>query len=340
MKTDYEHSFNDIDLDSLEANLLLNKYNPRITKITISDCTGTIPRDLRHFPNLREFECVNTKMHSMPILGDSVHTILCDNNELRIILLFPPSLFRLEICNNYIEEMPMFPLSLQSVALISCRLSSIQEDLHEGLRDINVTYNRLRRFPDKLPDSLELLCILGNFIENLPPRAGAKLAVLNCASNRLDKLPHDFATAYPGLQDFNCLNNPIAKIDSLPDSIRDLRLDHLRLTTYRFPVPANLEAVCCDIGWVRELAKINRIIPIIGYSREPRVPGYMIRQIDRFRELYFAVKLRDRFRKWALRSQEKRILEELSPLKLAMYLQEHNADEADIEGATDAFFGV
>jgi len=67
-----------------------------------------------------------------------------------------------------------------------------------------------------------------------------------------------------------------------------------------------------------------------------------VRQVDRFRELYFAVKLRDPFWRWLWRIREPRIREELSPTNLAKYLDTNNPNNTleGIDSATDAFFGI
>lgn len=315
-----------------------------ITSISISSCKGQVPKDLRHFPNLKDLQIVDTHMDVLPLLSDSVETLCCETNNLFAIEKLPPNLVTLQIINNYIAKLPDFPASLRNAYLTGNRIRQLPPILNEGLENFVITYNLVKVLPEILPDSLIALRVIGNLVDRLPLKGGANLKILNCASNRIRELPPDFANAYAGLEDLNLLNNPIIKIDSLPQTIQQLRLEytHMPLTTYRFPVPASLERVCCDIDWMQELAKIHDILPTIGYSQIPIISGKMMRTVDRFRELYFAVKLRDPLRRWLWDIRERQIREELSPANLAKYLEEHNPDDTlgGIDSATDAFFGI
>lgn len=330
--------------EDLTRCLVLQIPSSTITTISISSCQGSVPKDLRHFPNLKELQIVDTHMDVLPRLSDSVETLCCETNHLFVIEKLPPNLVNLQICNNYIARVPLLPATLRTAYLTGNRIQHLPPVLNEGLEHFTITYNVVKVLPEILPDSLISLRIIGNLVERLPIKGGANLKIINCASNRIRELPADFANAYAGLEEFNCLNNPITKIASLPQTIKTLRLENIpiHLTTYRFPVPASLEQVCCDIGWVLELARIRGIFPTIGFSMVPTISGNMLKRVDQFRELYFALKWRDPLRRWLWRIREPKIREELSPENLAKYLEEYNSDGTlgGIDEATDAFFGM
>jgi len=317
-----------------------------VTSLSITNCQNTrIPKDLRHYTNLKNFHIVDVYMPCLPLLSNTVETICCVNNNLTTINHLPENLVSLRICYNFIKVLPELPTTVTTLRLSCNAIHQLPLTFHEGLEYVDVAYNLVKVLPDTLPESLTTLDIVGNMVERLPPRCGANLRTLKCSSNRIRELPPDFANTYAGLEELNILNNPVANIVSLPQTIRRLRMEYTRIhmNNYRFPVPESLEYVCCELKWMLELAQIRGIYATTGISMVPSIPGTMMRQVDRFRELYFAVKLRDPFWRWLWRIREPQIREELSPANLAKYLEEHNADDETMGGldrATDAFFGI
>jgi hypothetical protein len=65
-----------------------------------------------------------------------------------------------------------------------------------------------------------------------------------------------------------------------------------------------------------------------------------VRAIQKFREFYFTAKFREKMRRWAWIPRERRICEELSPIRLAEMLgmEDKPIDEESVE-IIDKFFG-
>ena len=319
--------------------------SPKATKLTFRSCTGSLPKDLRRFTELRELVIVDTIIDGWPLLSNTVEKIHFENNRLSEIGEFPPYLKELTICNNYILNLPELPKTVTNVIFNLNHLKTLQSQFHEGLTHLDLRFNMIKTLPDVLPSSLIVLHLIGNLIERLPA-SGPNLRILNFASNRVHDLPPNFAESYPEIEELNCLQNPISHIQSLSNKLTVLRIEYTRLrkTTYRFPpVPDTLQYVCCDIPWMLELAKIRNINPMVGISLIPGIPGELIRQIDRFRELYYAVKLQPRFNRWLWRSREMKIRDAFSPEKLTEFLEAEEkryATEFILETAIEQFINM
>ena len=309
---------------------LMYTRNDKIEQLTIVRCTGeNLPRDFSHFPNLTRITVMDTLLDTMPIFGDKVTHITCENNGMRLVQSLPPNLKYLKICRNLFYNSNAFdiPDSVESVILSENTLTTFTDKLPSRLKVLELNYNLLTTLPE-IPQTIENLSFPGNQIGKLPPSL-PNLRILNCASNCIFELPPRFAEAYPELRTFVCLRNGIKLLPGLPPHLEVLRVDQtfFHKENYRLPaIPESLQYACCDIEWMQELAAIRGWIPTAGVSRTVSFQGPVLRTLDRFRQLYHAIKLRDPLRRWMWRSREHRIRQELSPESLIAFLGLQSAE--------------
>jgi hypothetical protein len=155
---------------------------------------------------------------------------------------------------------------------------------------------------------------------------------------RLPELPSTLTHLY-------CFDSALTELPDLPDGLIKLicwknQLDELP------PIPSTVCSICCAGNPFRKMPFINELLyypyadenaAVIGdFQLRPKA----LKVISRFREMYYAVRLREKFKLWFWQKREREAREQLSPENLAKYLEEHNAEETDLDDATDRFFGL
>jgi Leucine-rich repeat (LRR) protein len=118
----------------------------------------------------------------------------------------------LYISYNYIEVLDSIPKTLKTLTVGSCKLRMVQSRMPLGLekinlssnllkfaglpfhwgnslRELNLSFNKLQKFPRKLPDTLEVLYIQDNHISELPDTLPTSLRILIASDNKILKIP-------------------------------------------------------------------------------------------------------------------------------------------------------
>lgn len=118
----------------------------------------------------------------------------------------------LNISRNQITFLDAIPASLKSLNASHCKIRMLQSRLgphvekinlacnslkfaglpfHWGmsLRELNLSFNKIHKFPKKLPDTLEVLYIQGNLFVDLPDTLPTSLRILVASDNKIMAIP-------------------------------------------------------------------------------------------------------------------------------------------------------
>jgi hypothetical protein len=122
------------------------------------------------------------------------------------------SLENLYIAHNHIEVLDSIPRTLKKLNAACCKIRMIQSRMPQGLEKINLSsnclkfaglpfnwgsclkeldlsFNKLQKFPKKLPDTLEILYIQENRISELPDTLPESLKILIASDNKILTVP-------------------------------------------------------------------------------------------------------------------------------------------------------
>ena len=164
--------------------------------------------------------------------------------------------------------------------------------LPNSLRGLYCSNNQLISLPP-LPNSLTGLDCYSNKLVTLPPLPNS-LKILNCDNNKLVSLPQ----LPNSLIQLKCYNNQLVHISSPPDSLRYFIFAnnpiHYTITTYNYN----------------------------AYKEN-------LRTLNKFRDLYYCIKYKNKFRKWLWSIREKKVKEEYHPDRLREMLKDKDIDDID-----------
>lgn len=244
--------------------------------------------------------------------------------------LFPefdgkPNIRHLTIRNCIFINMPTgsskFPYFIETITIENSYLCSLP-GLPFNLQVLTIRLTNLKTI-DYLPHQLRRL-----FLEHNPnfvrlPALPSTLTHLSCFDSMLTELP-----ALPnGLCRLKCWKNRLEMLPSIPDTVYSIycagnpfsKMPYIHELLY-YPFTDNDAMVLGDLTINPRLVKI----------------------ITRFREIYYAVRLRENFKRWKWSKIEREARESLAPERLADYLAENNTDNTidGIDCATDEFFGI
>jgi hypothetical protein len=172
-----------------------------------------------------------------------------------------------------------------------------------SLKDMNCSHNKLSSLPP-LNTSLNKLNCSNNRLTYFP-KINESLLILNCSFNQLTFLPALFY-----LTELNCEHNPM---HTLPNTLEYLKF-------------INIHKTC-----------ISQVILNHSYGMYPVCSALKnkIQIINRFRELYFLLKLKKKILSWMWKSREKRIQTQFHPSHLYVFLE--NGIQEDDNEAMDEF---
>lgn len=173
----------------------------------------------------------------VPILPLKLETLYVDNNfDLKELPNIPSTLRILSICLTGIQELVGLPDTLEELYISEnpgiqlnslpsnlkifiadlCELESIPDPLPRKLLTLSVDANYLEQLP-KLPDTLDTLVVSNNQLSKLPSLP-IGLKILSIQNNFIKNLPKLFP---PKLRDFNCAENYLTRIPTLPESLEN-----------------------------------------------------------------------------------------------------------------------
>ena len=169
------------------------------------------------------------------------------------------------------------------------------------LETLDCTYSKLTNLPD-LPDSLILLNCSENKLISLPDLPKT-LKHLNCQNNKLTNLPY----LPENLESLSCETNYLTSLPNLPETILMMMCDNN-------PIYKVLE----NILFHTKINKLNNTINII----------------NKFRELYYCIKYKNKFRKWLYEKvREPNAMKLYSPEYLMNELKDEETDLDEVLNA-------
>lgn len=300
---------------------------------------GELPQTLTHLdvygnqlellpempPNLIELNCANNALRLIPRLPSGLIDLYCNNNRLKFIPRLPPRLVRFSCSDNLLYHLPEL-VHLVNLDLLYCdnnRLAYLP--ILPGLiTSMCCGRNPMRFLPTELPAELTNLNCNNAMLESLPALP-ANLIWLNVEGNRLTRIP----ALPPTLWDLSASNNQLVAIPKFNDELIGVTCGNNNLTS--FPV---INARLIHISYHNN--PIDHLFEIDNH-RQGWLPTRQIRAIQRFRSVFYTLKLKSKFRRWLWTTvRERQARERYSPANLFAFLAEHA--DMELEDTLDIFF--
>ena len=191
-------------------------------------------------------------------------------------------------------------------------INSLPEDVEE----INVSFDNLTYLPDlsRFTNLKELYCGYNQLtsLPNLP----ANLQELYCSKNQLTLLPN----LPPNLQTLICSYNQLTLLPNLPPKLQTLGCDNNQLTLLP-DLPTTIKYLYYNNNPIYDLLNSDDISVIRN----------KLKILNKFRDLYYCIKYKSKFRKWLWDLREKKIQENFHPDKLREMLEGKDIDDVDFE---------
>jgi len=138
----------------------------------------------------------------------------------------------LYIAHNYVDVLDSIPRTLKKLNAACCKIRMVQSRMPVGLeminlssnclkfaglpfywgaslRELDLSFNKLQKFPRKLPDTLEILYIQENRIMELPDTLPESLRILIASDNKILRVP---AYKHKRLELFMMTNNRLTDL--------------------------------------------------------------------------------------------------------------------------------
>jgi len=182
-----------------------------------------------------------------------------------------------------------------------------------NLTRLYISRTTLERLPDYLPHSLnEFILEYSPLIDTLPslPYKLSKLVCVNTSIRELPPLPEYLYILY-------CWNNQLIRLPQIPLSLR-----YLRCVGNPFS----------EMPWVKLLHEKGP-----NFS-QVQINLFTLETVIRFREMYYAVRLRERFKRWLWRPREREAMAELHPSRVMEFVE--NTASEDMESTLDRFYSI
>ena len=319
------------DLESDDAMSFMTTPNLYVRTLCIMSCKGAITADLSvMFPNLVSLKISETRVEQMPHIGGKCTNIYCDKNSMTSVPYLPERLQTLYISRNELTSFDAFiPWTTTKVILISNGLTELP-DFPPTIDTLDVYDNKLTKLPKKMPTELRVFNCDYNQITKLPDKM-ENVQELKCRHNVITHMPPKFHKTYPYLKRLYCGNNPIERLDYLPKYTRSVMINNTKLRVLPQITP-ELNSVSTDMPWF-----ISGFPQSDNYYNLAVLSSRELSIMQKARELYSMLHLRDRFHRWLWRAREKTIRRQLHPDVLTAYLESQEPG-VDLDAQLDEFF--
>ncbi|XP_059191354.1 leucine-rich repeat serine/threonine-protein kinase 2 [Centropristis striata] len=152
------------------------------------------------------------------------------------------SLTRLDLQGNQLQSLPVELLSLLSLSMLNVSRNCVGPQLTfdpavtcPSLRQLNLSFNKITRFPEELGramEQLEELFMEGNSVTELcEPLKLPEIKLLDVSKNSVENISPDFLTCCPKLETFSASMNKIGSLSHLPSKITTLKLANNSFTS-------------------------------------------------------------------------------------------------------------
>lgn len=249
------------NLDGIQYFKSLKKLD---CSVTIYDSLNLRLSYLPLLPNsLDTLICDGNKIDSLPILPSNLLYLSCNNNSLDSLMALPNTIKKIYCLNNQIEYIQNLPDSLQILYCNENNLNSLP-NLPAGLKVLYCSANYLQSLP-ALSDSLETLYCQKNQLQTLPTLPG-KISFIDCGVNSisvLPSLPNSLITLY-------CNNNNISSLPTLSNSLVDLDCSANQLSTLP-ALPNSLNIINCATNYISSLPALPNALTKLITSNNPSI---------------------------------------------------------------------
>ncbi len=281
------------------------------------------------------------------------------------ITWLPDTLIYLNLSNNSIEHIDYFPKFLKTIKLQSNKLQSLPQ-LPPELTKLDCSVNLLNKLPilphtltylraemntiteiPTFPPQLVVCKIFGNSLTHLPTFPDT-IKHIDCGFNsisRLPPIPHGTIT-------LNCESNAnIVELNNIPNTLKELHISRtsikilpkipLYMSAFNFKFTPLYWDFLCHISVIYP-SNINlyhdtfmyedSFITIDGITNLMEYSIVFLNKLSRFREQYYLMKYRDKFRYWLWEKVRRPTIEDkYSPanLKLLLDTMENSEDEEE-----------
>ena len=211
---------------------------------------------------------------------------------------------------TYLPDLSRF----KKLKILSCYHNNLVSlpPLPNSLQKLHCSHNNLVLLPP-LPNSLQELYCYKNQLSLLPPLPNS-LEILFCDDNQLVSIP----SLPNSLEILRCYNNQLVTLPPLPNSLRILYCNNNQLTSLP-PLPNSLEILFCKNNPTDEF--------IHPYNLDVLKKETIT--LSKFRDLYYCIKYKTKFRKWLWDIREKKIQEKYHPDRIIEMLEGKDIDDID-----------
>ena len=257
-------------------------------------------------------------INSLPNNTETIIIIICSKN-----LTYIPELSRfvnlsyLDCSHNNLVCLPKLPNSLTHLLCNDNKLTYLPE-LPNSLIHLLCDNNKLTYLPE-LPNSLTYLNCGKNqltYLQKLPN----SLLVLTCNNNKLTYLPE----LPNNLKQLYCSNNKLTYLPELPNSLKKLYCGNNQLTNLQ-KLPNNLIYLNCNNTIIDEIIDVVKNGSL--HEDEFNKINKKLHILNKFRELYFALKFKKQFYKLL----EKVMIKRYHPSNLIKLLKNVGDDEEKMD---------
>jgi len=247
-------------------------------------------------------------------------------------------------CYGYFPDLSKFK-SVTQVYISNCFIhTSHRQSLPKWVKGLSITATNIHELPE-LPESISRLIISRTSLERLPDRLPSRLMYFVLEKNpKLEQLPplpcelslftcvDTSVRELPPLPEFlyrlYCWNNELVDLPRIPPNLR-----YLRCANNPFTLSPWINALHKEVPQQQDIMQDD----MFSYG-QLYVDIKEIQTIYRFREMYYAVRFREQFRRWLWIPRERTIKRNLHPERLVRFLEITEID--DLEKALDMFFQV
>ena len=143
---------------------------------------------LDHMPALKHLTLSHNEVELLQNLPQSLETLNASHCRIKLVQTrLPPNLKELNLAHNNLKQggLPLCWGSLQSLTLSFNQLKSFPKRLPDTVTHINLAMNEIEDIPSKLPASLHTLLLNHNRIRHVPWKTNVHLHILKIDFNRI-----------------------------------------------------------------------------------------------------------------------------------------------------------
>lgn len=177
------------------ANIFHTDIYPTVESLVLDDNYIHGIYDLpNNAPNLKYLSLNVNSIHRLDTLSEFQHLeyLNISRNQITFLDAIPASLKILNAshCKIRMLQSRLGPhVEKINLACNSLKFAGLPFHWGMSLRELNLSFNKIHKFPKKLPDTLEVLYIQGNLFVDLPDTLPTSLRILVASDNKIMAIP-------------------------------------------------------------------------------------------------------------------------------------------------------